>query len=214
MKRTVRCRDGLKFIQTARGVKALITSLPDAGEMNWPLDDYQTWFSHAAALLMNAVVSDGVIIFYQTDRRHKGSLLSKAALLCNSASAQGLRLLWHKVVLQNNVGTISLFRPSYSHMMAFSKLLRSGKPTPDVIEAGKKVYKDGMGINAASVAVRFAKHHAKTSTIYDPFCGQGTVLAVANALGCDGIGCDIDQSRCNQARMLELHSKLRGRFGP
>ena len=208
MKRKVRCCDGLEFLQTAGEVKALITSLPDAGEMGYALNDYQTWFSHATALLMSAVASDGVIVFYQTDRRHKGTLLSKAALLCNTASSQGLRLLWHKIVLQSNVGTISLFRPSYTHMMAFSKLLRSGKPTPDVIEAGKKIYKNGMGINAASVAVRFARHSAKTRTIYDPFCGQGTVLAVANALGCDSIGCDIDPSQCNQARKLRL--KLNG----
>ncbi|MFY9622482.1 MAG: DNA methyltransferase [Pyrinomonadaceae bacterium] len=208
MKRKVRCCDGLKFVKTARGVKALITSLPDAREMDYPLNDYQTWFRDAAGLLMSAVARDGVAVFYQTDRRHEGTLLSKAALLCNTASSLGLRLLWHKIVLQSSVGSISLFRPSYTHMMAFSKLLRAGKPTPDVIEAGKKVYKNGMGINAASVAVRFAKHNAKTTTIYDPFCGQGTVLAVANALGLDSIGCDIDPSQCNQAKKVKL--KLNG----
>jgi DNA methylase len=205
MKRKVRCCDGLRFLRTASPVKAVITSLPDANEMNYRLDHYQTWFTDAASLLMSVVASDGVIIFYQTDRRYEGALLSKAALLCDTASSGGLRLLWHKIVLQRQVGTANLFRPAYSHMMAFSKALRSGKPTADVIEAGKKVYKNGMGINAASVAVRFVKQNAKTTVIYDPFCGQGTVLAVANAFGCDSVGCDINPSQCEQARKLELN---------
>ena len=40
-----------------------------------------------------------------------------------------------------------------------------------------------MGVTACVAAVRFVRDHTPTSTIVDPFCGVGTVLAVANAHG-------------------------------
>jgi hypothetical protein len=89
-------------------------------------------------------------------------------------------------------------------MMAFSRMLRAGKATPDVIEQGDTVYKNGMGINAALIAIRFAIQTAQAQVIYDPFCGRGTVLAVANALGCNSIGFDIDEDQCAHARVLQV----------
>lgn len=204
MKRKVICGDAFKLLPTTKRVKAVITSLPDAAELRVALPDYEAWFTRAAVLTMGAVSDDGVTIFYQTDRRHHGVLLSKAALLCNIAYSRGLRLLWHKIVLPRPVGSVNIFRPSYVHMMAFSKLLGSGKATPDVIEAGKAIYRDAMGVNAARVAVRFAMETAKAQTVYDLFCGRGTVLAVANALGCHSIGWDIDEAQCKEARDLVL----------
>jgi tRNA G10 N-methylase Trm11 len=40
----------------------------------------------------------------------------------------------------------------------------------------------------------------------DPFCGLGTVLAVANAMGLDGVGVEIVQKRARRARGLELEA--------
>ena len=41
-------------------------------------------------------------------------------------------------------------------------------------------------------------------TIVDPFCGKGTVLAVANELELDAFGIDIDESMCAEARKFEV----------
>ena len=38
----------------------------------------------------------------------------------------------------------------------------------------------------------------------DPFCGHGTVLAVANALGMDAIGVDISTRMVRKARALVI----------
>ena len=53
------------------------------------------------------------------------------------------------------------------------------------------------------------KHHmtwcmACTMTIFDPFCGVGTVLAVANVLGLDALGVEKSKKRCEQARLLTV----------
>src|SRR5947209_7637194 len=134
MRRRVVCCDALEKLGALKPVKAIITSLPDASEIGCDLTDYEDWFTRAASLVMCAVKDDGVAIFYQGDRKHHGILLSKATLLYNAARSLKLRLLWHKIVLRNPIGSVNLFRPSYLHMMAFSRLLHSGKPSPDVIE--------------------------------------------------------------------------------
>ena len=41
-------------------------------------------------------------------------------------------------------------------------------------------------------------------TIVDPFCGYGTVLAVANALGMGAIGVDLSARMCKRARRLSV----------
>ena len=40
--------------------------------------------------------------------------------------------------------------------------------------------------------------------IVDPFCGVGTVLAVANAFGLDAVGVERSTKRSAQARLLRL----------
>jgi tRNA G10 N-methylase Trm11 len=40
--------------------------------------------------------------------------------------------------------------------------------------------------------------------VVDPFCGKGTVLAVANSLGLDALGVELSGKRCRAARKLSL----------
>jgi tRNA G10 N-methylase Trm11 len=40
--------------------------------------------------------------------------------------------------------------------------------------------------------------------VVDPFCGFGTVLAVANALGLDAVGVDVSPRMCRRARTLQI----------
>ncbi len=202
--RKVICCDALDRLASMKPVKSIITSLPDASEVECGISGYNEWFTNGVRAVLCSVVQDGVAVFYQGDRKHDGRLLSKATLLSNVADSLGCRLLWHKIVLRNRPGAINLYRPSYVHMMAFSRSLRAGKSTTDVLEQGETFYRNGMGINGAVIAVRFAIERARSTVIHDPFCGQGTVLAVANALGCRSVGFDIDEEQCARARILRV----------
>ncbi|SRR6266545_1439340 len=202
--RKVICCDALEQLRRTEPVKAIVTSLPDASEVECHFPAYTQWFSGAVRSVFNSVTRDGVAIFYQGDRRYRGRLLSKANLICNAAQSKGFHLLWHKIVLRNHPGKINLYRPTYLHLIAFSPSLKAGRPTPDVIDQSKTIYQNGMAINAAVFAIRFAADATRTNVIYDPFCGRGTVLAVANALGLESVGFDISTEQCALARKLRI----------
>jgi len=40
--------------------------------------------------------------------------------------------------------------------------------------------------------------------VIDPFCGQGTVLAVANEMGMDALGVELSRKRCRTALTMKL----------
>jgi hypothetical protein len=80
---------------------------------------------------------------------------------------------------------------------ARADVLPEGGPT-----AGRKA----MGTLAALEACRFVRDHTGTRVVVDPFCGWGTVLAAANALGLDAIGVDLSARMCRRARALIMDS--------
>ena len=41
------------------------------------------------------------------------------------------------------------------------------------------------------------------TTVVDPFCGTGSVLAAANAIGLEAIGVELSRRRAARARKLE-----------
>jgi DNA modification methylase len=57
-----------------------------------------------------------------------------------------------------------------------------------------------FGFAAARVWVEFCKRY--TSRVCDPFCGQGTTLHVAEELGMESVGVDIDAKLCEVARQF------------
>lgn len=59
-----------------------------------------------------------------------------------------------------------------------------------------------MGVEACRLACRYLLDETDTRVVVDPFCGHGTVLAVANALGLDAIGVDRSARQCRAARRL------------
>jgi hypothetical protein len=80
-------------------------------------------------------------------------------------------------------------------------------PIPDVIpDAGRSLWVRAMGVRAAAHAVRFARDQVGAKLIFDPFCGVGTVLAVANALGLDALGVEKSRKRCEQACLLTVRA--------
>ena len=96
-------------------------------------------------------------------------------------------------------------RPGYTHLIAVSRAMKCPEvlPIPDVIsDAGRLPWVRAMGVRAAAHAVRFARDQVGAKTVFDPFCGVGTVLAVANALGLEALGVEKAKKRCEQSREL------------
>ncbi|MBL9107728.1 MAG: SAM-dependent methyltransferase, partial [Myxococcales bacterium] len=114
-----------------------------------------------------------------------------------------------KIVCRKPAGTVGFGRATYSHLLAFGGealelgSLASSPSGPDVLpEAGTMSFSRAMGLAAARLACTFLRDATATRVVVDPFCGQGGVLAVANAMGFDAIGIDLSARRCRSARKL------------
>lgn len=208
--RTVECADALAWLagrETLAGC-SVVTSLPDVSELpELALAEWKQWFLRAAVEVMVKVPADGVAIFYQTDVKKAGAWVDKGFLISKAAEEAGCETLWHKVVCRRAPGTVTFGRPAYSHMLCFSRGVRVdlGRATADVLpDAGEVTWTRGMGVQACLAACRFILEHTATRTVVDPFCGHGTVLAVANALGLDAVGVELSRKRAKKARALRV----------
>jgi hypothetical protein len=189
---------------------SVVTSLPDLSELpSLDLDAWKVWFVDAVRRVIAWVPDEGVAIFFQSDIRHEGRLIDKGYLVAQGAEAEGASTLWHKIVCRKPPGTIAFGRPSYSHMTCVQRApwrrAPMRHPGPDVIpDAGHMPWSRAMGVEACRVALRFLREETATRLVVDPFCGHGTVLAVANLMGFDALGIDIGARRCKAARTLTV----------
>jgi len=71
-------------------------------------------------------------------------------------------------------------------------------------DGGHKPWSRAMGVLACRAACRYLQDETATTLVVDPFCGHGTVLAVANEVGLDAIGVDTSRAQCKAARNLKL----------
>ncbi len=208
--RVVHHADAIPWLRAAGRVAgaSVVTSLPDVSEVRGlGLDEWKKWFVEAAALTLESVPEDGVAIFFQTDIRKGGVWIDKGQLVARAAEEAGHVLLFHRIVCREPPGTKTLGRASYAHLLAFAREPRPGlkRPEADVLpDGGFKPGTVAMGVNACVAACRFVLEETPTRTILDPFCGFGTVLAVANALGLDAVGVDRSLKMCRCARTLEV----------
>jgi tRNA G10 N-methylase Trm11 len=65
-------------------------------------------------------------------------------------------------------------------------------------------WSQAMGVEACRLACAYVLSHTSTRTVVDPFCGVGTVLAVANSMGLSAVGVEIVRKRARKARGLQL----------
>jgi hypothetical protein len=209
--RVVHHADAIEWLRArgrVPGVSA-ITSLPDRSELpELELDGWRSWFEDAAERVAQSVEDDAVAIFFQSDIEVGGVWLDKSALVAHGAERAGMRLLFHKIVCRLPPGAASHGRPGYSHLLGYARTalaLPPGTPRVDVIpDAGYRPGSKAMGVNACLDACGFVKAATSTRTVLDPFCGWGTVLAVANGLGLHAIGVDRSKRMCTRARRLVL----------
>lgn len=208
--REIHCADAISWMER-RGVIAgacAITSLPDVSELRLPLATWRTWFIRAVRLTLHSVPDASAAIFFQSDIKRDGRWIDKGALVIRAAEDAGAHVLFHKVICRREPGMLTRGRPGYTHLIAVSRAMACPDelPIPDVIvDAGRSPWVRAMGIRAAGHAVCFARDHVGATTIFDPFCGVGTVLAVANALGLGAIGVERSTRRSEQARVLRVN---------
>lgn len=210
-RREVVCADAIPWMRE-RGCLAgacAVTSLPDVSETGTALPAWRTWFLAAARLVIDAVPAESAAIFFQSDIKRDGAWIDKGALVTRAAEEAGARVLFHKIVCRRPPGMLTAGRPGFTHLIAVSRAMACPDvlPIPDVIvDAGEQKWVRAMGVRAAAHAVRFARDQARATTVFDPFCGVGTVLAVANALGLDALGVELARKRCEQARALRVRT--------
>jgi hypothetical protein len=146
---------------------------------------------------------DGAAIFYQTDVRRNESWVDKSHLVLRAADAEAAALIWHKIVCRQPPDTAGRdARPSYSHVLCLRRDARAPRhPVPDVLaDAGPATFRRGMGVAACQLACDYLRVETSTRCVVDPFCGQGSVLAVASGMGFDVVGVDVNARRCQAAR--------------
>jgi hypothetical protein len=191
-----------------------VTSLPDVSEVGLALDVWRAWFLGAVRLVVEGVPDASAALFFQSDIKRDGEWIDKGALVIRAAEEAGARVLFHKIVLRRPAGMLTAGRPGFTHFIAVSRALKCPEmlPIPDVIaEAGEQKWVRAMGVRAAGHAVRFARDVVgpalgRAPVVVDPFCGVGTVLAVANVLGLDALGVEKARKRAEEARVLRVRA--------
>ena len=204
-RREIICADAIAWMQ-ARGRidgACAVTSLPDVSEVGQTLPVWREWFLGAVRLVVEAVPADSAALFFQSDIKRDGGWIDKGALVIRAAEDAGARVLFHKIVCRRPPGMLTQGRPGFTHLIAVSRAMKCPDilPIPDVItDAGRSLWVRAMGVRAAAHAVRFARDQVGAKLIFDPFCGVGTIPAVANALGLDAIGVELAKKRCEHSR--------------
>ncbi|MBJ6760640.1 SAM-dependent methyltransferase [Myxococcaceae bacterium JPH2] len=207
-RRTVHCEDALKWLEASPVLEgcSVVASLPDVSEFPaLSVAEWKEWFVRAAGLVLSRVPPNGVAVFYQSDVKKDGAWVDKGYLVSRAAEAAGFETLWHKVVCRRTPGTVTFGRPAFSHLLCFSRDVRVdlAKSSPDVLpDAGEVTWTRGMGVRACQLACRFILEQTTTRTVVDPFCGHGTALAVANAMGLDAVGVELSRKRVRKAKAL------------
>lgn len=227
--RRVVCTEALAWLRTQPSLgeaTCVVTSLPDILEVELGPEAvggaspsprvYEEWFVGAVSLVLSRLHPSQVAIFYQTDGRASaegGAWLSKSTMCHLGARAAGAACVWHRIVCAAPPGQQRTGRPGYAHLLCFSRqhTMPPGTPSVDVVaDRGYMSWPRAMGAAACDAAVSYCLHvvhaglrggaaAAPPLVVLDPFCGEGSVLAAANAVGVEAVGVDMSRKRCRHA---------------
>ena len=199
----------------------VVTSLPDISELRQTTEtvaEYEAWFVEAVRRLLCLTPPSNVAIFYQTPGRFTGeggAWLDKSTLCMLGAREAGAACVWRKIALISPPGTRrGGVRPSFVDLLCFSREHRVPRDhvAVDVLpDRGYCAYPKAMGEAACVAAAEYCQlvdggldgggdeGSGTSGLIVDPFCGYGSMLAVANALGMDAVGMDLSARCCRRA---------------
>ena len=207
--REIHCAEAIAWMR-ARGRMegaSAVTSLPDVSEVGQSLPVWREWFLGAVGATIDLVPDSSAALFFQSDIKRDGVWIDKGGMVIRAAEDAGARVLFHKIVCRRPPGQLTMGRPGFTHLIAVSRAMRCPDvlPIPDIItDAGRAPWVRAMGIRAAAYAVRFARDQVGARVIVDPFCGVGTIPAVANALVLDAVGVELVRKRAEQSRLLNV----------
>jgi len=184
---------------------------------------YKEWFIDVATLILQKLPQNAFAIFYQSDVRvldnqsHVLEWIDKSHLCHVAADRANVQLKWHKLcsLTEHPFEKRSVGRPAYSHLLCYGKGKKSSfesslHPVPDIFWRGDMIWPKAIGLHAALLGCGFLARVNPTlsekngGTIIDPFCGFGTICAVANVLELDAVGIEISEKRCRKARHLSV----------
>ena len=208
--RTIHVGDGVAWLAASAlpATHAIVTSLPDSSEMpSMGYAGWREWFIDTVALICAQVAEAAPAVFYQTDVKLDGRWIDKGHLVAVGAERAGAECLFHKIVCRAPAGNATFGRPGYAHLMAFSRGLRLPlkESSADVLPGlGEMTWSRAMGTAACEEACRFLVRSTVCRVVFDPFCGLGTALAVANAYGMDAVGVERSAKRAARARELRF----------
>lgn len=189
--------DAIEFLKSHdnKSLPTIITGIPDMDEVEMDENKYTLWLENVCQLIYNKIRNNEYCIFIQTDRKVNGQWIDKSYHLQSIGAKCNMKLLWHKIVLYRPVNSIHLQRPTYGHILCFCHQSSSngpGKQFPDVIEGGKKLYKNGTSIEPLHYIMKFC-NEKKIKCIIDPFAGYGTISLIAKKYNISSLAIDIDK---------------------
>jgi hypothetical protein len=207
------CDDALKWLKKQRdsSLNTIVTGIPDLDELveldyqRNNKEDYIRFFENTVELVLNKINPDEYAIFMQTDRKMNGEWIDKSHITISKAQEMGYKLLWHKIIV-NREGTY-IQRPTYTHLLCFSRNNGPGEAFPDVLSCGQHLYKNGSPPNAICYVMEFLKKKG-VENIVDPFAGRGTIPFIASVFNINSLGIDIDPKQCEAARNITKDRKI------
>ena len=218
------CDDSLKWLrcQGDRSIANVLTGLPDMNEVHMELPEYLEFFRTIAELIFQKLSDNGYAIFIQTDRKFDGQTIDKSYHLTDVAYKNTMKLVWHKIVLQRDVGKIDLHRPTYSHVLCYTRNGKPGAAFQDVFPVSDKLYENATPQNACyrsaeylytvsksrGAGIKDGDDHNVSGDVVDPFVGRGTAGVACLRAGLTFVGIDIDEEQCQKSRDLLSYHKV------
>lgn len=191
------CTDALEWLSKQQSIPNVVTGICDLDEMpGYDMERYLEFLETVVDLILQKLQNGCYAIFVQTDRKFQKSWIDKSYIITRLAQRHKIKMIWHKIVLHRNVDATDLHRPTYAHMLCYSRDGTTGIATADVIPVSKKSYKNATPPEAAKRALDFVAKHSNVKVVVDPFVGRGTIPQLARSLGLDSIGIDIDPQQC------------------
>ncbi len=210
MKRELFCSDVFEWLNQnpLTDGTSVVASMPDFSEFsNTTLGEYKNIFTDMAEKILIATPPNDVTIFYQSDIKVDGRWLDKAFLVQKAAEKLDHAQLWHKVICRVPPGMTTFGRPSYTHILAFSKnyTIDPKDSSADVLpQMGEKLWERGMGVKGAMMMAKFIKEKVGSHTLVNPFCGMGSLLAVGNAYELNVVGIERSPKRLKSAEVVKF----------